>query len=236
MIIVVLRPSGEGKSRFDLAIPHEGDMNVEMVEAVADAGPSIITKTGVAGLYVLGKVGSRGEPQSSSNGAQDCASSSRWTEEHREILARSLELDMPVLAVGDGLILLNEVFGGKVPEAVPSTVDASEFEAAEPGRRTIYVSPGSKTAAILGAGGFFRLGGAGTSPSLMDSHRAPRLLASAYAVDDGAVEGLESAEHSWVLGFRADLSGEEKLPRGFSGIFQAFVERAEDFLPARAVP
>ena len=115
-------------------------------------------------------------------------------------------------------------------------MDAPESGVAEPNRRTIYVSPGSKTAAILGAGGFFRLAGGRVTPSLMDSHRAPRLLASAYEVEEGTVEGLESAEHSWILGFRANLSGEEKLPRGFGGIFQAFVERAQGFLLARTAP
>ena len=236
MFIVVLRPSSEGKSRPEPVLPHEGEMDVGLVEASWDAGPSILEETGAAGLYVLGDGGSVGSQEGASNGALNRESSSHWTEGHREILVRSLELDMPVLAVGDGLFLLNEVFGGKAPEAAASTWTQTGSGAAEPNRRTIYVSPGSKTAAILGAGGFFRLGGGKVTPSLMDSHRAPRLLASAYEVEDGTVEGLESAEHSWILGFRVNLGGEEKLPRGFGGIFQAFVERAQDFLLARTVP
>ena len=236
MVIVVLRPSDDGKSRPELVIPHKGEIDVGLVEASSDAGSSVLNKTGAAGLYVLGNGGIEGGPEGTANGALNCEEFPDWTERHREILVRSLELDMPVLAVGDGLFLLNEVFGGKAPESTASISDTPESREARPDRRTIYVSPGSKTAAILGAGGFFRLGGPRPSPSLMDRHRAPRLLASAYAVEDGAVEGLESAEHSWILGFRADLSGEERLPRGFGGIFQAFVERAQDFLLARTVP
>ena len=236
MVIVVLRPSREGKSRSALVIPHESDMDVGLVETSSDAGPSVLEETGVGGLYVLGDGGVGDAQEGASNGTLNCKPYSRWTEGHREILARSLELDMPVLAVGDGLFLLNEVFGGQAPESAASIWTQTESGVAEPNRRTIYVSPGSKTAAILGAGGFFRLVGGRVTPSLMDSHRAPRLLASAYEVEEGTVEGLESAEHSWILGFRANLSGEEKLPRGFGGIFQAFVERAQGFLLARTAP
>ena len=143
---------------------------------------------------------------------------------------------MPVLALGSGIFLLNEVSGGTRPVTASAAVADARTKADKPGRRTIYVSPGSKTAAILGSGGFFRFRGEAEPPRLTDGRRASRLLASAYAVEDGAVEGLESAEHSWVLGFRADLSAQERLPRGFGVIFQSFVERAQDFLLARAVP
>lgn len=205
-------------------------MDLRLVEARPDAGPDLLNETGAAGIYVLGD-----GPADSLNGLADKDSVGHWTQGHREILAHSLDMDMPVLAVGEGLFLLNEAFGGKYPKVL-STGAAHGADSEKPGRKTVYVSPGSKTAAILGAGGFFRLGGAGTSPRLMDSHRAPRLLASAYDVEDGAVEGLESAEHDWVIGFRADLSADEKLPRGFSGIFQAFIERAEGFFLSRRVP
>ena len=230
MVIVILKASCEGKARSKTDLPHRGKMDLRLVEAGPVAGQDLLNETSVAGIYVLGD-GTGG----SLNGFADKDSIRHWAQGHREILACALGLDMPVLAVGEGLFLLNEVFGGKPPEA-SSTESVHSGDSEKPERRTVYVSPGSKTAAILGAGGFFRLGGAGAFPRLMDSHRAPRLLASAYDIEDGAVEGLESAEHDWVIGFRADLSVDEKLPRGFSGIFQAFVERAEGFFLARTVP
>ena len=236
MFIVVLRPLYEGKARSIPVIPHEGQIDLELVEAGPNDGPDILKESGVAGVYVLGGGAASCESDDSPNGARCQSVALRWAAAHRAILSSSLEMDFPVLATGDGLFLLNEVFGGSAAQEMLQTSPDSESEEAKKVRRTIYVSPGSKTAAILGAGGFFRLSGAGPVPSLMDSQRAPRLLASAYAVDDGAVEGLESAEHDWVLGFRADLSGEEKLPRGFGGIFQGFVERAEAFLLACSVP
>ena len=236
MVIIVLRPHFQGEFRSVPVLPHDAELEVELVEAESYDGASILEDAGAAGLYVLGNRGTGDGLRSSSNGAQDCKPSFRWAQGHRGILSRSLELDMPVLGMGVGLFLLNEVFGGKTPETTGSILTKPGTEAKKQTRRTIYVSPGSKTAAILGAGGFFRLNGTAPLPSLLDSHRAPRLLASAYAVENGAVEGLESAEHDWVLGFRADLGSEDKLPRGFSGIFQAFVERCQEFQLARAVP
>lgn len=230
MVIVILKASCEGKARSKTDLPHRGEVDLRLVEAGPDAGPGLLNETGAAGIYVCGN--GAGD---SLNGYADRDSARYWAQGHREILACALDLDMPVLAVGEGLFLLNEVFGGRPPEVLANEAGHG-VDAEKPERRTVYVSPGSKTAAILGAGGFFRLGGAGVWPRLMDSHRAPRLLASAYDIEDGAVEGLESAEHDWVIGFRADLSADEKLPRGFSGIIQAFVERAEGFFLARTVP
>ena len=227
MVIVVLRPHTEGKARSEPVLPHDAETDVRLVEASSDAGPLMLSETGASGLYVVG-----GGSSTSANGRTNAG----WSESNRQILTHSLELDMPVLALGIGIFLLNEVSGGERPVAASAAVADARTRPDKPGRRTIYVSPGSKTAAILGAGGFFRFRGDAEPPRLTDGRRAPRLLASAYAVEDGAVEGLESAEHSWVLGFRADLSTQERLPRGFAGIFQSFVERAQDFLLARAVP
>ena len=223
-----MRPSAEGKSLPEPVIPHEGGMDVRLAEASSDSGASILEETDAAGLYILG-----GGSEGSSNGLSNIGSFNGWTKGYRDIVVRSLEMDMPVMAMGDGLFLLNEVFGGEPPVMAATTIADKRTRPDKQGRRTIYVSPGSKTAAILGAGGFFRFRGEADLPRLMDSHRSSRLLASAYAVEDGAVEGLESAEHSWVIGFRADLTRQERLPRGFGGIFQSFVEKAQDFSLAR---
>ena len=251
MIIAVLRPSAEGNERSQPVLPHESEADVALVEPPFDAGPEILEEMAASGLYILGSEPAAPGSETAINGK----SSSIWNESQRCILAHGLKLDMPVLAVSDGLLLLNEVFGGKrapiltlFHEVVKDKRMDSRFrgkrvgrfrgrrdkrENGKKGRRVVYVSPGSKTAAIIGAGGFFRLGAADALPTLTDNQRAPRLLASAYGVEDGVIEGLESAEHSWVLGFRSDLSAEEKLPRGFGGIFQSFVERAQGFHQAR---
>ncbi len=144
------------------------------------------------------------------------------------VLAKALELDMPVLATGAGLFLLNEAFGGGPPAALPVEAPASQMDGGREPRRTVYVSPGSKTAAILGAGGFHRLNGR-QDVGILDAQRSPRLLASVYSVEDGSVEGLESPENSWTLGFRARLERPAEAPRSFQNVLMAFVERAQDY-------
>ena len=131
---------------------------------------------------------------------------------------------MPVLAVGEGLFLLNEAFGGNPPEVLSTECcahgAASEKAGAKDGIRFARKQDGGDS----GSWGLLSpRRRRGLRRRLMDSHRAPRLLASAYDVEDGAVEGLESAEHDWVIGFRADLSADEKaaarLQRNLSGVF-----------------
>ena len=87
-------------------------MDLRLVEAGPDAGPGLLNETGACGHVCFGRR-VRGFPERfRRQGLQPC----HWTKGHRELLARSLDLDMPVLAVGEGLFLLNEVFGGKPPE------------------------------------------------------------------------------------------------------------------------
>ena len=92
----------------------------------------------------------------------------------------------------------------------------------------IFISPGSKLAAVVGSGGFVRVNsrhelGQG------DSRRSPRLLASAYSLEDGVIEALESPEHRWVIGvqFQPELRGE--VPPHFDRLFQSLIERAEEY-------
>ena len=51
--------------------------------------------------------------------------------------------------------------------------------------------------------------------------------ASASALGDGLVGGLESPAHDWVIGVQCHPEREEEMPRSFGRLFQAFIERAE---------
>ena len=90
----------------------------------------------------------------------------------------------------------------------------------------VYVSPGSKLAAVVGSGGFFRMNSR-HHQGLRDAQRAPALLASAYAVEDGVIEALESPSHAWVIGVQCHPERESEVPRGFLRLFQGFLEWAE---------
>ncbi len=144
------------------------------------------------------------------------------------LLRYALERDMPVLAICRGMQLLNVAFGGTLLQDIPghTVIEASgHWKSAV---HNIYISPGSKLAATLGMGGFFRVNSR-HHQGLRDAQRSPRLLGSAYSLDDGIVEALESPGHSWVIGLQCHPERQEEVPKSFSNIFLAFLERASDY-------
>ena len=137
----------------------------------------------------------------------------------------AVERDMPVLGVGAGIIALNAAFGGAAPNAVAG--HDIEHEDGEPksAYHRIYIAPGSKLAAIVGSGGFVRVNSRHAA-GLRDAQKSPRLLASAYGLDDGVVEALESPEHDWVIAVQFNPERRMELPPHFDRLFQGLVERA----------
>ena len=63
-----------------------------------------------------------------------------------------------------------------------------------------------------------------------EAQRAPRLMATAYEVEDGLIEGLESPEHSWVIGLQCHPERQDEVPKMFDNLFIGLHERAESFI------
>ena len=144
------------------------------------------------------------------------------------LLGYALERDMPVLAICRGMQLVNVAFRGKLLGDVPGHGMQLRDGQWESSRHLIYLSPGSKLAAILGMGGFFRVNSR-HHQGLREAQKARGLLASAYSVDDGVIEGLESPDHSWVVGVQCCPEHQGEVPPAFANLFEAFAERAEDY-------
>ena len=87
-------------------------------------------------------------------------------------------------------------------------------------------TPGAKAAAVIGSAGFFRVNSL-HHQGLNEAQRSPRLMTTAYSVEDGLVEALESPEHSWVIGFQCHPERQDEVPRSFANLFAAFLDRAE---------
>ena len=141
------------------------------------------------------------------------------------VLEYALASDMPVLAICRGMQLLNVAFGGRLIQDLPGHRSDGD---ADPTTHQIYVAPGAKSAAIIGSAGFFRVNSY-HHQGLNEAQRAPRLMSTAYNVDDGLVEGLESPEHSWVIGLQCHPERQDEVPRTFANLFAGLHDRAEQF-------
>lgn len=142
------------------------------------------------------------------------------------VLRYALEQDIPVLALCRGMQLLNVALGGKLIQDIAGHRSVPTEDGLDPARHQIYVAPGSKLAATLGLGGFFRVNSV-HHQGLREAQKAPRLLASAYSVEDGIIEGLESPDHRWVLGVQCRPERQDEVPTAFANLFYVLERRAE---------
>ena len=140
------------------------------------------------------------------------------------VLREALARDMPVLGICRGMQLLNVAFGGSLVQDLPNHRTDGEPSLRHP----VYVAPGSKLAAIIGAGGFYKTNSL-HHQGLKEPHKSPALLASSYTPDDGVIEGLESPAHGWVIGVQCHPEREDEVARGFLRLFDGLLERAERF-------
>ena len=143
------------------------------------------------------------------------------------LLREGLSRDIPILAICRGMQALNVVMGGKLVQDLPNhrTVPNEEGRMV-PSSHRIFVSPGSKLAATTGSAGFVRVNSI-HHQGVIESCKAPSLLATAYGIDDGIIEGLESPQHEWVIGVQCHPERENEVPSNWGLLFDALIERSE---------
>ena len=144
-----------------------------------------------------------------------------------QALMYGLSRDMPILAICRGMQLLNIAFGGDVAKIIDDHLGRGTNED-EIARHQVYISPGSKMAAIIGSGGFYNTNSVHRY-GIKELQKSPRLLASAYSVEDGGIEGLESPEHDWVIGVQCHPERMKEVPINFRYLFKGLVQRAGIF-------
>ncbi len=147
------------------------------------------------------------------------------------LLKTGLKLDMPILCVCRGMQALNVVMGGKLIQDLGTKYPGHGYSLNERGDKTtsrhrIFIAPGTKLASAVGSGGIVRVN-SWHHQGISSAEQSSKLLASAYSLNDGLIEGLESPNHSWVLGvqFHPEFRGE--LPPHFEKLFTTLVTHSK---------
>ncbi len=136
----------------------------------------------------------------------------------------AIEEEMPTLGICRGMQLINVAMGGRLIQDLPGHT-LPEFQSAV---HQVYVSPGSRFGAIIGAGAIYRTNSR-HHQGLKEAQRAPSLMASAYHPEDGIVEALESPEHPWLLGVQCHPEREDEVPKSFRKLFEWLAGWAERY-------
>jgi len=134
------------------------------------------------------------------------------------LILTSAKSDIPILAIGQGMIALNLAFGGSFEK-----VDKKHFSLdKESNFHQIYITVGSKLTSIIGSGGFVKVN-SNHQVGIKPANKANSLLESAYSVEDGFIEAIESPNHKWILGIQFNPERKGELPRQFDRIFESFI-------------
>ncbi|CAI8053853.1 Putative glutamine amidotransferase PB2B2.05 [Geodia barretti] len=127
--------------------------------------------------------------------------------------------------------LLNIAFGGKASIRIAEHADVGEDGGVASAYHHIYIAPGSRLAAVVGSGGFVRVNSR-HSNGIREAQKSSWLLASAYSLEDGVIEALESSRHRWIIGVQFRPERRMEVPPHFDRLFQSLLERAAERMDA----
>lgn len=145
------------------------------------------------------------------------------------LLKFALKSDMPVLCIGLGMQALNLAMGGKPTQDVTGHGAHEGDGDRVSSYHRIYISPGCKLAAVVGSGGVVRVNSRHRQGA-REAQKSPLLLASAYSLEDGVIEALESPDHRWVIAVQFHPERRLEIPPHFERLFQSLVERAGEYM------
>ena len=143
-----------------------------------------------------------------------------------ELVRYALERDMPLFGICRGMQVINVAMGGRLIQDLPGhrLTEGSGREVQHP----VYVSPGSRLAAIIGPGANYRANSR-HHQGLKEAQRAPGLRACAYCPDDGIIEAVESPEHPWLIAVQFHPENEGQVSKGFLKLFDWHIGWAERY-------
>lgn len=146
------------------------------------------------------------------------------------ITRHCLDTVHPVLAFAGGAHILNDAFGGNRAYNRIQTVRQDEVAANratdQPIRTTLFLTVGSKTAMTIGGSGWLTVRDVQIQPMPM-ADLSPELMPSAFT-EDSDVAAFEMPGHGWAIGVTWDVAESAAMPKGFTNLLEAFIDRTEE--------
>ena len=136
------------------------------------------------------------------------------------IVAKALEVGIPILGSSVGMHLLNMALGGDSARCTPE--HASE-DTTTRRRNSIFLALGTKVSSTIGGSGWLSIN-CEHQQSIAQKDLAHGAMTAAIA-DDRIIEAFEIPGHRWVIGVQWDVFGATRLPSGFNNVWLAFIER-----------
>ena len=143
------------------------------------------------------------------------------------VLEAALEADLPTLGICRGMQALNVVMGGELLQHIEGHSGTRDGEDYVSDYHRIFITPGSLLASVVGSGGFVRVNSI-HHQAVREAQKAPGLLASAYSLEDGYVEALESPSHRWVLAVQFHPERRGEIPPHFDRLFDRLVAHSAE--------
>ena len=142
------------------------------------------------------------------------------------ILESALETNLPILAICRGMQVLNVSMGGSLIQHINGhETEQIEGDDRRSSYHRIFLSPGSKLSATVGSGGFVRVNHR-HHQGIAEAQKSDDLMASAWSMEDGLIEALESPDHRWVLGVQFHPERRGEIPPHFDKLFETLIFKA----------
>ena len=126
---------------------------------------------------------------------------------------------IPVLAIGNGMIVMNLNAGGTFSDVSHDHFTDNQNESSF---HRIFISPGSKLASIVGAGGFVRVNSR-HQIGILESDKSSKLLSSAWSLEDGVIEAVQHSTYTTAFGVQFLPDTRLEIPPHFDRLFENLI-------------
>ena len=142
------------------------------------------------------------------------------------LVTTALKNKIPILGIGRGMHILNVALGGTVSDIPVESDHFTSLDEDSVNFHRIFISPGSRLAMALGSGGFVRVNSKHRK-CIKESDKSQKLMSTAWGLEDGIVEALESPVHDWALGVQFLPQRRGEIPPHFDKLFNVLIQKAK---------